>query len=125
MSGVTEKGTQRMQIDRLDRDTAAILRVRETRIDAAAAIRFKDRVRELTADMPARVVLDLQDVQFLDSSGLGAVVAAMKLLGPGSKLELAALTPGVERVFRLTRMDTVFAIHPDADMAASGLPRAS
>lgn len=114
-----------MQIDRQDRETAVILRVREARIDAAAAIRFKDRVRELTADMPARVVLDLQDVQFLDSSGLGAVVAAMKLLGPGSRLELAALTPAVERVFRLTRMDTVFAIHTDANLAASGLPRAS
>ena len=114
-----------MQIDRQDRDNAAILRVREPRIDAAAAIRFKDRVRELAADQPARVVLDLRDVQFLDSSGLGAVVAAMKLLGPGSRLELAALTPAVERVFRLTRMDTVFVIHPDADVAASDLPRAS
>ncbi|MCU0907461.1 MAG: STAS domain-containing protein [Rhodobacteraceae bacterium] len=114
-----------MQIDRQDRETAVVLRVHESRIDAAAAIRFKDRVRELTADQPARVVLDLRDVQFLDSSGLGAVVAAMKLLGPGSRLELAALTPAVERVFRLTRMDTVFAIHADADMAASGLPRAS
>ena len=43
--------------------------------------------------------------------GWGAVVAAMKALGPGRKLELAALTPTVEKVFRLTRMDTVFTIH--------------
>jgi anti-sigma B factor antagonist len=50
-------------------------------------------------------------VNFLDSSGLGAVVAVMKLLMPARKLELAGLTATVEKVFRLTRMDSVFTIH--------------
>jgi anti-sigma B factor antagonist len=50
-------------------------------------------------------------VEFLDSSGLGAVIAVMKMLGPERRLELAALGPAVERVVRLTRMDTVFTIH--------------
>jgi len=40
------------------------------------------------------------------------VVAVMKLLGPDRTLELACLTPTVEKVFRLTRMDSVFVIHP-------------
>jgi anti-sigma B factor antagonist len=88
-----------------------IVRVDETRIDAAGAIQFKERMREVTTDAPARVVLDLSRVGFLDSSGLGAVVAVMKLLMPSRKLELAGLTPTVEKVFRLTRMDSVFAIH--------------
>jgi anti-sigma B factor antagonist len=87
------------------------------RIDAAGAIQFKDRMRELTqVDLP-RVVLDLSQVAFLDSSGLGAVVAVMKALGPARKLELSGLTPTVEKVFRLTRMDSVLTIHraiPDA-----------
>jgi anti-sigma B factor antagonist len=88
-----------------------IVRVEEPRIDAAGAIQFKERMREVTTDAPARVVLDLSRVGFLDSSGLGAVVAVMKLLMPLRKLELAGLTPTVEKVFRLTRMDSVFAIH--------------
>ncbi len=58
-----------------------------------------------------RVVLDLSSVGFLDSSGLGAVVAVMKALGPVRRLELSGLTPTVEKVFRLTRMDSVFIIH--------------
>jgi hypothetical protein len=41
----------------------------------------------------------------------GAVVAVMKLLAPDSRLELSGLTPAVEKVFRLTRMDTIFTIH--------------
>jgi len=75
----------------------------------------------LAGDAPARVVLDVAMVEFLDSSGLGAVVAAMKQLGVDRKLELAGLTPTVEKVFRLTRMDTVFTIHENANAAMAGL----
>ena len=87
------------------------------RIDAAGAIQFKDGFRDAVADVDGRIVLDLSNVDFLDSSGLGAVVAAMKLLGPDRKLEIAGLTPTVQKVFRLTRMDRVFKIHPDLDAA--------
>ncbi len=89
-----------------------LVQVREERIDAAGAIRFKDRMREVTAGWAGPVMLDMSGVKFLDSSGLGAVVAVMKLLGPERRLELAGLTPTVEKVFRLTRMDSVFRIHP-------------
>lgn len=91
-----------------------IVRVADTRIDAAVAIRFKDAMREMAQTPSRRVVLDLSNVAFLDSSGLGAVVAVMKELGPARPLELAGLTPTVDRVFRLTRMDSVFTIHPAA-----------
>ncbi|MDO9526109.1 MAG: STAS domain-containing protein [Gemmobacter sp.] len=95
-------------------DGALVARVGADRIDAAVAIQFKDRMREVMQDSATRVILDLSRVGFLDSSGLGAVVAVMKLLGPDRKLELAALTPTVEKVFRLTRMDGVFTIHANA-----------
>jgi len=96
---------------------ALILRVEDERIDAAVAIQFKDRLRALTAGGEGPVILDLSRVTFVDSSGLGAIVAAMKLLAPRRALELAALTPNVERVFRLTRLDSVFRIHPQAPEA--------
>ncbi|MBR9843382.1 MAG: STAS domain-containing protein [Rhodobacteraceae bacterium] len=87
-----------------------IVSVNEPRIDAAVAIQFKDRMRDKTDDAGARVVLDLGQVNFIDSSGLGAIVAAMKQLGPNRRLDLAALNPNVDKVFRLTRMDRVFHI---------------
>lgn len=93
-----------------------MIQVAESRIDAAVAIRFKDRMRDLTEKVEGRVVLDLGQVDFIDSSGLGAIVAAMKQLPDGAVLELADLQPNVDRVFRLTRMDTVFTIHPAADV---------
>lgn len=90
-----------------------IVTVAETRIDAAAAIRFKDAMRAATATGAGPVMLDLGHVTFVDSSGLGAIVAAMKQMGGARRLDLACLTPDVAKVFRLTRMDTVFTIHDD------------
>ena len=106
-----------MQLDCQELAVARLIRVADDRIDAASAITFKDRLREAAADGAGPVVLDLGRVEFLDSSGLGAVVASMKLLGPDRPLELAGLTPPVAKVFRLTRMDSVFTIHSDAEAA--------
>lgn len=97
--------------------SAIVIAVDDARIDAAVAIQFKDLMRSLTSEPAERVILDLSKVDFLDSSGLGAVVASMKLLGSARKLELAGLTPNVAKVFRLTRMDSVFLIHPGVEEA--------
>lgn len=103
-----------MQLEVGRRGDALIVRVAEPRIDAAVAIQFKEAMRRVTASEAAcRVILDLSAVQFLDSSGLGSVVSVMKHLGAERRLELAGLTPPVAKVFRLTRMDSVFTIHPE------------
>lgn len=101
-----------MELVAEQRDGVLIVRAMEDRIDAAGAIQFKERMRGLMQTGEARVVLDMSRVNFLDSSGLGAVVAVMKLLGPDRRLELAGLTPTVQKVFRLTRMESIFTIHP-------------
>lgn len=99
-----------------------VVTVDEERIDAAVAVEFKDGFRAVTCDRDGPVVLDLGKVTFLDSSGLGSVVAAQKLLGEDRSLDLAALQPAVSKVMQLTRMDTIFAIHAsvDAALAAHG-----
>ena len=102
-------------------DMALVVRVDQDRIDAASAIQFKDQMRQITQGAKGRVVRNLAQVAFIDSSGLGAIVAAMKALGPIQKLELSGLTPTVKKVFRLTRMDTVFMIH---DALPVGLAKA-
>lgn len=88
-----------------------IISVLETRIDAAAALEFKETVRREAENAPEEVILDLSQVSFIDSSGLGAIVATMKHLAPDRRLVLAGLTPPVEKVFTLTRMDSVFNIY--------------
>ena len=100
-----------MELTRQTFDDVLVVKVCEDRIDAVVAIQFKDALREAATDAPSRIVLDLSQVAFMDSSGLGAVIGVMKQLAPTRKLELAALSTAVEKVFRLTRMDKVFAIH--------------
>ncbi len=100
--------------------TDLLIRVSEERIDAAAAVQFRDAMRDAADGGHPRIVLDLADVEFVDSSGLGAIIAAMKHVGPDRRLELAALRPAVARVFRLTRLDEVMTVHADADAAFDG-----
>lgn len=106
-----------MQISCEESGGAMVARVCEDRVDAAVAIHFKERMREILQTPADRIVLDLSRVDFLDSSGLGAVVAVMKLAGPERRFELAGLTPTVRKVFRLTRMDQVFTIHAEVPQA--------
>ncbi|CUH33844.1 Putative anti-sigma factor antagonist [Jannaschia seosinensis] len=99
-----------------------ILVVNEPRIDAAGAVDFKDRFRTLVAGFDGRVIIDMAQVEFLDSSGLGALVAVMKMLGGNRRLELARCGEVVRKVLTLTRMDRVFVLHDsleDADRAAA------
>lgn len=106
-----------MELTSAKEDGLQIVTVEEARIDAAVALQFKDKMREITSDLNDPVLLDLHNVAFIDSSGLGAIVAAMKHLAPERKLVLAGLTPTVEKVFKLTRMDTVFGLHLTVDTA--------
>lgn len=101
-------------------DTLTI-RLDEARLDAAIALAFKDRLRDLVPGAPSVVMLDLASVTFLDSSGLGAIVAVMKAFGPARRFVLTGVTPNVARVLRLTRMDTVMTIVPGLDGAEGGL----
>jgi len=100
---------------------ARIVTVNADRIDAAVAIQFKENMRTETEGGPSRVILNLSEVSFIDSSGLGAIVAAMKQLGAERRLDLAGLSPMVDKVFRLTRMDTVFTLFPSLEDAMAEL----
>lgn len=102
-----------------------VITVEEDRIDAATAVHFKDEMRELVDGGTTRVLLDLSRVDSIDSSGLGAVVAVMKHLGPNRPLELAGPSPKVLTVLKLTRMDSVMRLHADRADALREMRRAS
>ena len=114
-----------MEVSTRKEERFCVIRVDAPRIDAAGALAFKDAMRRETREAPQTVVLDLSAVTFIDSSGLGAIVATMKLLAPERKLVLAGPTPAVERVFRLTRMHTVFDLHPTLAAALESLDTAA
>lgn len=103
-----------MNITVTDTDQRLLIAVDETRIDAAIATRFKDKLREVVMRSRKPIEMRMGAVDFMDSSGLGAMIAVRKALPENIPMVLSGLTPNVERVFRLTRMDTVFDIRPAA-----------
>ena len=110
-----------MELSTRTEEQLRIVAVNDKRIDAAVAIAFKNAMRDETDGGPETVILDLSEVNFIDSSGLGAIVAAMKHMGQDRTLALAGLTPTVEKVFRLTRMDSVFSLFSTLDGAIDEL----
>lgn len=115
-----------MPLSSSDHDHAQVVHVEDSRLDASIAIQFKEDFRTLTSG-DADVILDMAQVEFLDSSGLGSIVAVYKAMGPNRAMALAGLQPAVEKVMTLTRMNTVFAIFPTVDdaLAAAAAPHAA
>ncbi len=109
-----------MELNTVFENGTQIVSVAASRIDAASAIQFKDAMRAATATDATRIVLDLSRVKFVDSSGLGAIVASMKQMGDGRQLDLASLSQDVAKVFRLTRMDSIFSIYMTVNQAVLG-----
>jgi anti-sigma B factor antagonist len=89
-----------------------IVNLRDKRLDAVIAVSFREAMFERIEQGQRKIVLDLSNVGFLDSSGLGAVVAVLKHLGQKGSLCLCGVTPAVMAVLRLTRMDRVFKMFP-------------
>lgn len=114
-----------MNLTYTQHDAVGVVHIADARLDASIAIEFKETFRALTAH-GGDVILDLRDIEFLDSSGLGAIVAVYKALGSGRSMALAGLQPPVEKVMALTRMNAVFAIYPTLDAAlAAASPSAA
>lgn len=106
--------------DRMDGDVL-MLSVRDRRLDARNAAALKDAIAAFVTAGSESIVLDLSDVEFIDSSGLGAIMSALKLLGRKGDLVIAAPREPVEALFKLTRMDQVFRIYPSAAEARQAL----
>ena len=105
-----------MKVEHTDRDGTRVFVPDGARIDAACVVDFKEALRAGLSSHDGRVLIDMARIEFLDSSGLGALVAVMKLLGD-RPLELAGVGPTVGRVLSLTRMDQVFVLHRDVAAA--------
>ncbi len=87
-----------------------VIQVDEPRLDAVMADTFKAYLFEQIEGGSSDMIIDLSEVRFMDSSGLGALVAALKKLDGNGALKLASAQPAVKDLFDLTSMDKLFTI---------------
>jgi anti-sigma B factor antagonist len=111
-----------MSVARGDRAGCVVLRVRGE-VDVATVRRLRAAVHAALADGPARpVVLDLSEVEFLSSSGVGALLAVTREADElGRELRVAV---GERRVVRrplqVAGIDRVLPLYPSLDAALAG-----
>jgi anti-sigma B factor antagonist len=99
-----------------------VFEVLESRPGADKAVAFKEAVgRHLDGGAASSVVLDLSKVDFIDSSGLGAILSILKRMPKGTELILCGTTDPVTSMFKLTRLDRVFTMKKNVDEAVSTL----
>lgn len=87
-------------------------------VDVYTAPRLRERLLELIDSGARHVVVDLGRVDFLDSTGLGVLVGALKRLRTAEgTFALVCDKEPLLKIFRITALDQVFPLHPTVEAA--------
>jgi anti-anti-sigma factor len=109
-----------VQIDVQRQDAAAIVRL-NGRLDPLSAADVKGRLGQVVADGARRVVVDLGEVPFIDSSGLGALIGGLKAARQaGGDLRLARPAQQAQTILELTTLNRVLRPYATVEEALAG-----
>lgn len=113
-----------MEISSEQRGNLLVVVPQGNRLEAATATHFKSTMVDFINKGASHIILDLSQVNFVDSSGLGSIVSILKTLGEEGELVLCGINQTVMSLFKLTRLDRIFRIFPTADEAVASFPEA-
>ena len=109
-----------MRIDVANEGVVTIVRPVGERLDIEVASDFRAMLLSLIEQGHRRLVVDLTDVSFIDSSGLGALVSALKTLkrsDVGGDVRLARVQAQVVSLLEIIRLNRVFTTYPTVEQA--------
>jgi anti-sigma B factor antagonist len=87
-------------------------------LDVDSSVHLKERLKSIAAEGTMLIVIDFQDVDFVDSSGLSALVSGLKAVRQrGGAIHLSRLQHQALTALRLTMLDRVFPIYPTISQA--------
>lgn len=87
-------------------------------IDMATAPRLRQHVQTITAPQPDGLILDLDRVDFIDSTGLGVLVGAAKRMRvSGGAMRIVCSQSHLNELFELTRLNEVFDLYETLEEA--------
>ena len=91
-------------------------------VDVATVPRLREQLHALVASGTPRIVVDLDAVDFLDSTGLGVLVGALKRVrNNGGELALVCTSPRIRKVFEVTGLTGHLTIFDSREKALGGL----
>ena len=89
------------------------------------SVTLRDSVRDLLSKGSKKILLNLGDVTYIDSSGIGELVSAFTTVkNQGGDLKLLNLTKKVHDLLQITKLYTVFDVKDDAASAVASFARA-
>jgi anti-sigma B factor antagonist len=98
-------------------DGVNILKI-DGRLDATCVSQLKDAVLAMIDAEKLKILIDMADVDFVDSSGLGTLVTCLRSVSKaGGVFKIAALQEGPKNLFEITRLNRVFDIYDDRNSA--------
>lgn len=90
-------------------------------VDVYTAPRLRERLVELVTEGKRQIVVDLEGVDFLDSTGLGVLVGGLKRLRSNDgEMSLVSTQSRILKVFEITGLTKVFSIHDSVEAATAG-----
>ena len=96
---------------------ALVLKVVAESLETDNVAGFRSAITPML-DKSAHFIIDLSDVEFMDSTGLGSMLSCLRIVkSKGGTLKLCNLTPEVKQLFEMVMMDRVFDIFGTADEA--------
>lgn len=111
------RSTLSIESDQLDARTAVV--VLRGEVDLWSAPPFKRTLCDLLASGTKRLVVDLAEVRFMDSTALGVLVGVERRLASDERLALAGIRAEVSRVLEMSGVATSFRIFPTREAAVS------
>lgn len=91
-------------------------------VDVYTAPQVKSHLIDLVNENQFKIVVDLNNVDFMDSSGLGVLVGGLKRVKPHEGvIAIACQKEKILKIFRITGLDKVFPIYDDQQAASSSL----
>ncbi|MGB7414040.1 MAG: STAS domain-containing protein [Thermosynechococcaceae cyanobacterium] len=83
-------------------------------LDSVSANQMRSSVSNAMEYGAESILIDFQDVTFMNSSAIGALVATLKeVKSKGKNLFICSLNPQIKMIFELTRMEDLFEIYKD------------
>lgn len=99
-------------IKEVRREGQAVVLVLAGEIDMKCSVKLRDKFLELLKEKPPVLVVNMAQVEFMDSSGLGTLVEALRWSRRnGGQFKLADLAQSVRNIFEISRLDSVFQIY--------------
>ena len=100
------------------RDNIAILYLKGNMMGGPDTTQIHEKVKSLIVDKIHNVVIDLSKVKWMNSSGLGSLMACMsKLKNAEGQLKISGATEKIKNLFMITKLMTIFETYETTDRA--------